>query len=136
MVALVVVVGYAVGDALVDSPSTLDDGAGAALVGVLVLAVGLTLLGLGLGMLIRNSAATICGLLLWPLIAENLLAGLLTVVGAEGGVKFLPYVAGLNMAIRDTPDDSLGRVGGGAYFMAWVVVLFVAGLLRTHRRDA
>ena len=43
-----------------------------ALIGVVLLAVGLTLLGYGLGLLIRNSAATICLLLLWPLIAEGL----------------------------------------------------------------
>ena len=58
-----------------------------ALVGVVLLAVGLTLLGYGLGLLVRNSAATICILLLWPLIAEGLIAGLLSVAGAEGAVQ-------------------------------------------------
>ena len=102
----------------------------------MLLAIGLTLLGYGLGLLLRNTAATICLLLLWPLIAEGLIAGLLSVAGAEGAVKLLPYSAGFNMAIVDPEPDSFGRVAGGLYFFAWVVVIVVAGMLRTRRRDA
>ena len=91
---------------------------------MIFLAIGLTLLGYGLGLLIRNSAATICLLLLWPLIAENLIAGLLNVAGADGATKFLPYSAGIDMAIPDPGDDVLGRIpGGGLYFFAWVLVI-------------
>ena len=60
-----------------ESASEDLEGTGAALFGVVLLAIGLTLLGYGLGLLIRNTAASICVLLLWPLIAEGLIAALL-----------------------------------------------------------
>ena len=119
-----------------DSPSLGDGTALPALVGVVALAVGLTLLGYGLGLLIRNSPAAICILLLWPLIAEGLIAGLLSAAGAEGAVKFLPYSAGFNMALTDTDPDSFGRVVGGLYFFAWVIVIGVLGVVSARRRDA
>jgi ABC-2 type transport system permease protein len=132
----IVVVSWLVGGAIADDPSSLDDGAGAALVGVVLLALCLTLLGYGLGLLVRNTAATICLLLLWPLIAEGLIGGLLSVAGAEEAVRFLPYAEGFNMAVVDRDPNSFGRVTGGVYFFAWVIAILAAGLLRTRRRDA
>jgi ABC-2 type transport system permease protein len=119
-----------------DSPDLGEGTALPSLVGVVLLAVGLTLLGVGLGLLIRNSPAAICVLLLWPLIAEGLIAGLLSVIGADGAVKFLPYSAGFNMALTDPDPDALGRVAGGVYFFAWVVVIGVLGIVTARSRDA
>jgi ABC-2 type transport system permease protein len=119
-----------------DSPDLGEGTALPSLVGVVLLAVGLTLLGFGLGLLIRNSPAAICVLLLWPLIAEGLIAGLLSVIGADGAVKFLPYSAGFNMALTDPDPDALGRVAGGVYFFAWVVVIGVLGIVTARSRDA
>ena len=56
--------------------------------------------------------------------------------GAEGAVKLLPYSAGFNMAVVDPDADSFGRVAGGLYFFAWVIVIAVLGMIRTRRRDA
>jgi ABC-2 type transport system permease protein len=135
--AAIVVAGWLAGSALADEAQSLDDdGAAPALVGVVVLAVGLTLLGYGLGLLIRNSAATICLLLLWPLIAEGLVAGLLSAVGADGLLKFLPYSSGFNMAVTDPDPELFGRVAGGLYFFAWVIVTVVLGFISARRRDA
>ena len=135
--AAIVVAGWIAGSALADGTQSLDDeGVKASLVGVVLLAVGLALLGYGLGLLIRNSAAAICLLLLWPLIAEGLVAGLLTVVGGEGLVKFLPYSAGINMVAVERPDDSFDRVTGGVYFFVWVAVILVLGIISARRRDA
>jgi ABC-2 type transport system permease protein len=137
LTAVTVAVCWLIGAALSgDSPDLGTGTALPALVGVILLAVGLALLGFGLGLLIRNSPAAICILLLWPLIAEGLIAGLLSAVGAEGAVKFLPYSAGFNMALTDPDPDAFGRVGGGAYFFAWVVVLAVLGIVSARRRDA
>ncbi|MET0578928.1 MAG: ABC transporter permease [Ilumatobacteraceae bacterium] len=136
LTTVIVVLSYVVGGAIAADPTSLEDGAGAALVGVVLLAIGLTLLGYGLGLLLRNSAAAICLLLLWPLIAEGLIAGLLTVAGVEGAVRLLPYAAGINMAVVDPDPDSFGRIGGGVYFFVWVIAITVLGLLRTRRRDA
>jgi ABC-2 type transport system permease protein len=119
-----------------DSPDLGDGTALPTLVGAVALAVELALLGYGLGLLIRNSPAAICILLLWPLIAEGLIAGLLSVVGADGAMRYLPYSAGFNMAVTDPDPDHFGRVGGGVYFFAWVIVIGVLGIVATRKRDA
>ncbi len=138
LTAVVVALSWAVGRVIAgDSASTDTEGTAAALIGVVLLAVGLTLLGYGLGLLLRNTAATVCLLLLWPLIAEGLIAGLLTAVGAEDATKWLPYGAGINMAVVDSSgEETLGRVPGGLYFIAWVVAITAFGLWSAHRRDA
>ncbi len=138
LTTLIVVVGW-FGGRLAAGESASEDleGTGAALFGVVLLAIGLTLLGYGLGLLIRNTAASICVLLLWPLIAEGLIAALLSGVGAEGAAKWLPYSAGIQMAVVDIGDeDVLGRVTGGVYFFAWVLAILVFGLITAKRRDA
>ena len=107
-----------------------------ALIGAGLLGVGLAVLGFGLGLLIRNAPATICVLLLWPLIAESLFAVLFSALHQDDLVRFLPYVEGINMGSWDRGEDLLERVPGGLYFFAWVVVLTVLGLWRTQRADA
>lgn len=137
LTAVTVAVCWLLGAALSgDSPDLGDGTALPTLVGVVALAVGLALLGVGLGLLIRNSPAAICILLLWPLIAEGLIAGLLNVIGAEGGVRYLPYSAGFNMAVTEPDPDSFGRVAGGVYFFAWVIALAVLGVVTARTRDA
>lgn len=134
---VIVIVGWVAGTAIAEGTQELsDDGAMAALVGVVFLAVGLTLLGYGLGMLVRNSAAAICVLLLWPLVAEGLVAALMAAADADGLQRWLPYVAGITMANPDVGSESLGRVEGGLYFFAWVFVVLVLGIWSTKRRDA
>ena len=133
----IVIVGWVLGAALANGTQSLDDdGALAALVGVVLLAIGLTLLGYALGTLVRNSAAAICILLLWPLVAEGLIAGLMAVAGGEGLQKWLPYAAGFNMVNTEPDPDSLGRVGGGVYFFVWVFAVLALGLWSARRRDA
>jgi hypothetical protein len=75
-------------------------------------------------------------LLLWPLVAELLIAGLMSAAGAEGLQKYLPYIAGINMASTEPDPELLGRVPGGLYFFAWVAVILALGLLSGRRRDA
>ena len=107
--AAIVVAGWIAGSAIADGTQSLDeDGAKAALVGVVLLAVGLALLGYGLGLLIRNSAAAICLLLLWPLIAEGLVAGLLT-VGRRRGAGQVPALLGGHQHGRRRPSRRLLR---------------------------
>jgi ABC-2 type transport system permease protein len=106
------------------------------LIGAGLLGIGLTILGFGLGMLVRNAPATICILLLWPLIAESLISVLFAAMNQDDLVKFLPYVEGINMGAWEPGSDMLGRVPGGLYFFAWVLVIAVLGLWRTDRTDA
>jgi ABC-2 type transport system permease protein len=132
-----VIVGWVLGAVISgDSPDLGDGTAVPTMVGVVLLAVGISVLGYGLGLLIRNSAAAVCLLLLWPLIAEGLIAGLLAAIGFHDAVRFLPYASGINMALTEPDPESFGRVGGGLYFFAWVVVIAVLGVLSARKRDA
>lgn len=107
-----------------------------ALVGAVLLIGVLAWLGLAVGMLTRSSPLSIVLLALWPLIVENIIGGVLFVAGLEGLVRWLPYSAGLMMAMPDIPEDTLGPWGGGAWFASITVVLLVAGVLVSRRRDA
>jgi len=133
----VVVIGWVVGSALLEGDQSLgDDGVFVALVGIVLLAMGLTILGYGLGLLLRSTPLAICILLLWPLVVEGIIAGLLAVADAEDLQRWLPYQAGFSMIIADSPSDQLGRVGGGLWFFLWAFVVTGFGLWSAKRRDA
>ncbi|MBA3287866.1 MAG: ABC transporter permease [Acidimicrobiia bacterium] len=131
-----VLVSWIAAQALADSIPSTDEAVGPVLVGVVVLAVGVTLLGFGLGLLIRNSAATVCVILLWPFVVENLLSGLLGAAGLDESPKYMPYLNGLALAVRDAGSEFPGRVASGVYFFAVVLVIGALGLLSGERRDA
>lgn len=109
-----------------------------ALLGIVVFAGIVSLLGFGLGMLIRSTPAAISVLILWPLVGESLVGGLLFAAGVEDGFKWLPYNAGINLGSPETGagSESLGRVWGGLYFFAVTAVITVLGALSTSKRDA
>jgi ABC-2 type transport system permease protein len=132
-----VAAGWIAGSALLDGDQSLSgDGVLAALAGIVLLAMGLSILGYGLGLLVRNTALAICILLLWPLVVESILAGLFSAAGVEDLQRWLPYRAGFHMIVTDSPQDELGRVGGGLWFFAWVAVVTGFGLWSAQRRDA
>lgn len=134
----VVIVGWGIGSGLVDGDQSLDDdGVTASLIGLVVLGVLLTVFGYALGLLVRSTALAIIILLLWPLLAEGIIGGLLTVIGWESAMKWMPYQAGFELIdVQSFDDERFGRVAGGAYFAVWIAVLLGLGLWRTHRRDA
>jgi ABC-2 type transport system permease protein len=116
----------------VDAPRT-------GLIGVALLAIGVTIAGFGLGNLIRNTPAAVTALLLWPLVIENILARLLFgALDLEWG-KYLPFTQGLTLAIADRGEDGadlMTRTNAALYFFAWVIVIAVLGVIRTERSDA
>jgi len=109
-----------------------------AMLGTGLLAVWLTMLGFGLGLLIRNTPATVSFLLLWPLLGESIIRGLFSALDHEEWAKYLPYFEGLNMGFVDRGDDTdvMSRFNGGAYFFTWVILITIFGLIRTERSDA
>ncbi len=115
-----------------------DDDVIPRLASLVVLAVLVSGFGYALGLLIRNAPATITILLLWPLIIENLLNGLLSVAGADGATKWLPYSAAIIATVDDgtSGDDVLGRPMGLVYFGVVVAALIAIGLAADNRRDA
>jgi ABC-2 type transport system permease protein len=133
----IIVAGWIGASALAEGTQDLgDEGVAVSLVGVVLLAAGLTLLGYGLGLLVRNSALAICILLLWPLVVEGIIAGLLSVAGWEGLQRWLPYQAGFNLIHVEHTDDTLGRTAGGLWFFLWVAVITGFGVWSANRRDA
>ncbi|MBI5088487.1 MAG: ABC transporter permease [Actinobacteria bacterium] len=143
--ALVVVLSYGIGSAILTSrDATLDlgapaaDGATEAMLGVVLFAAIVSLLGLGLGLVIRSTPASVAVLILWPLVAELLIGGLLHAAGVEHPFKWLPYNEGINLGNPDARADaeSLGRLVGGLYFFSVAAAITVIGSIVTTRRDA
>ncbi|MCU1504224.1 MAG: hypothetical protein JWM12_3578 [Ilumatobacteraceae bacterium] len=141
--AIVVVVVYGICSAIAssrDRPVSVSDvpGGKEAMIGVIVFAGIVSLLGYGLGLLVRNTPATIAILLVWPLVVENLIAGLLSAVGVQHPVKYLPYLSGIQLGNPDagTDHDFLSRVPAGLYFGGVTLAIVLLGAALTHRRDA
>jgi ABC-2 type transport system permease protein len=145
LVAAVIAVAWLLATNLLDGSFSLSapqevgpDSPRDALLGTLLLAVGVTIAGFGIGNLIRNTPAAVTALLLWPLVLENILARLLFAALDLDWEKYLPFTQGLTIGIADRGDDPdlMSRVGAGLYFFAWVIVLTILGVVRTERSDA
>lgn len=115
-----------------------DSGVLASLISVIALAVIVSVFGFGLGLIIRNSPATVTILLLWPLLIEGLIGVVFALLGWDGAGKWLPYQAAINAAAAGQEDsiDQLGRPMGLVYFAAVALALVVIGSTLDQRRDA
>lgn len=96
-------------------------------------------LGLGIGLVVPNSAAAVSGLLAWWFVLENLLIVFLP----ESAVRFLPYVAGFRILGVASDFDgnealafALTRVQGALVFGAYAVLALGVGTAMLYRRDA
>jgi ABC-2 type transport system permease protein len=140
--ALVVVFCFGVASAIATSRGASVSLSGqpearAALIGVVVFAIIVSLLGLGLGMVIRNTPAAVAVLILWPLVVENIIRLILSAAGVDNPEKFLPYSSGVLLGRPDPPgSDTLGRVAGGVYFAVVTAAVAAIGAVVTARRDA
>ena len=74
-----------------------------ALIGIVVFAVIVSLLGFGIGMVIRNTPAAVAVLILWPLVVENIIMAILSAAGVDNPQKFLPYISGFGLGNPDAP---------------------------------
>jgi ABC-2 type transport system permease protein len=119
------------------SVSLGDSGVLASLISVCVLAVIVPWFAFGLGLAIRNAPATVTIVLLWPLLIENLIGLLFTLIGWDGATKWLPYQAALTATVDDSSTtDQLGRPGGLIYFAAVSLAIVAFGSWLDQRRDA
>jgi len=139
--AVVVLTCYGVASAIASSrDAPLDLGAteagDAAMAGVIGFAAIVALLGYGLGLLIRNTPTAVAVLILWPLVAENIVAGILSASGVSEPLKWMPYQSGIAMGFPDLDGETFGRVQGGLYFLAITLVVTLLGAFLTNRRDA
>jgi ABC-2 type transport system permease protein len=141
VVQLVTVVGGLEIAALIASSRDLDlglgdlDGLVPAATGQVLFGPGVALLGLGFGLVLRATAAGVALLILWPLVIESMIAGLLSTVGAGGASSWLPYQAGSTMHVL-APEGDPGRLVGGLVFAAFLAVLLLLGTALVSRRDA
>lgn len=106
------------------------------LIGLVVFAAIVSLLGLGLGLIIRSTPAAVAVLILWLLIVENIITLVLAGFGIDNAGKWMPYTAGFNLGNPNPGDASLGRVASGLYFGAVTMVIVLIGTAITRRRDA
>lgn len=106
------------------------------LIGLVVFAAIVSLLGLGLGLIIRSTPAAVAVLILWLLIVESIIAAVLVGFGLDNAGKWMPYTAGFKLGQSDPGEGSLGRVAGGLYFGAVTMVVVFIGAAITRRRDA
>ena len=95
-------------------------------------------LGLGIGMIVRNSTAAIGGVLVWGFVIENLLNLFLPVEVA----RFLPFFAGNKLLAYnndfDTPEAiavALTRPESALVFGGFAAAALVVGTVLLYRRD-
>jgi ABC-2 type transport system permease protein len=137
----VVVVGAMGGAAIAEGRgATIDLGSVDAgyntLIGSVVLAGLMAIMGLGLGLIIRSTPAVVAALILWPLLVENLLGGLLGLIFDDQGLAaWMPFRAGFSMATLE-PFDGPSRLIGGLYFGAVAFAVLALGTWSVNRRDA
>lgn len=105
------------------------------LAGLVLLGGMMALAGLGIGMLIRNTPAAIAVFILWPLMIEALLGGLLSLVFGEEVFGWMPFRAGFQLGALELFDGP-SRLVSGLYFLGVAVGLCLLGTWSVNRRDA
>ena len=89
----------------------------------------------GIALLLRQTAGTVALMLIWFMGLEQIFR-LVPKFGADI-VGYLPF-ENLNAFVNELTLDGVGwgPYGSGAYFVAWVIVAWVAGVVVLQRRDA
>jgi ABC-2 type transport system permease protein len=95
-------------------------------------------LGVGLGMIVRQSAIAVSGLLVWSFLLEGLFNLFLPVRVS----RFLPFLAGDRLLAMDTTDMNpdamavaLSRIEGGLVFAGYALLAVSIGTVLLYRRD-
>jgi ABC-2 type transport system permease protein len=97
--------------------------------GTPVLTAAWAAIGVGLGALVRNQVFAVIGLILWAMIIDNLLRGLVPSIGG-----YTPVGASAAI-IADPTDYVLSAAAGGVLLLGYVAVFIAAGALLVARRD-
>lgn len=142
LATIVQLVGWFVGGALATSQGSTIDLADVptglpAMVGAVVLTAFMSLAGFGLGLIIRSTPAAVSVLIVWALIAESLVGPLLVLVfSSENIARWMPFQAGIRLALVDVFEAGPSRLTSGVYFGAFSLLLVVVGGWMVNRRDA
>lgn len=112
-----------------------DDGVARAVLGTAAYLLGLGVIGLAIGSLLRSTAGgigTVIGAVLFiPTLASALLPD-----SWDGVLKYLPSNAGMAFTSVSPADTLLSPGAGMAVFAAWVVLAVAGAALALKRRDA
>ncbi|MFR9750629.1 ABC transporter permease [Nocardia sp. 004] len=94
------------------------------------------LFAIGIGVLVRQSAAAISLIVLWPLLIENLF--MLFGNFGRDAIPFLPFMNANHFLGADSPVDNWhwGPWGSLLYFAGFVALVFGAAMVLVNRRDA
>ncbi|MEI8393053.1 MAG: ABC transporter permease [Actinomycetes bacterium] len=140
LTAFVILVGNTAGEAILDSRGALgklsNDKMGQAYLGMIALSVLVSLLGMAIGTLTRNPPSAVTVLVLWPLLLESLIGGLLSVAIGESIFKWMPFQNGMNALRLEDSDMDFGRWGSVGYFGLWILGLSLFAHIVFKRRDA
>jgi ABC-2 type transport system permease protein len=105
----------------------------------LLLTTFAAVLGLGIGLVVRHSAAAVSAVLVWAFVIENLIRS----VAPASLSRFLPFSAANGLlTIRtagDTPETlaaALSRPQDALLFVGFTIAAIVAGTVLLYRRDA
>jgi ABC-type transport system involved in multi-copper enzyme maturation permease subunit len=134
LVVVVVLAGLALVDVTVSDASSLVYWPA---IGLVLAGIGYALLGVAVGALVRNQIAALVGAMIWVLIIDPLIQGLLPDVGKytpAGAASALTNAVGFNTSGFD-PDAFLPMWAGGLLLLAYAVVLMVAASRLTVTRD-
>jgi len=134
LVALVVAILVAVIWLSIDgSPSLVLGPEHARYAGRLVLvAVLWGMFGVGIGTLVQSQTFAVVGAVIWVLLVENLVLGLLTLVDAGGIADYLP---GRALSSFGGTEGGLSTGAGGVVAAGWVLALGALGAWRVSRQD-
>lgn len=98
-----------------------------------------SLIGLGVGMIVRHTAAAITGLLMWSFVVESLFAPLLP----EGILHLLPFSAGYRLLDAGPQFEApvviahqLARPAYAAIFAGYALISLTVGTFLLYRRDS
>jgi ABC-2 type transport system permease protein len=136
----IVLLGNMVGSAIIDARDVpaLDSNPDAtpAFLAMVLMGAVVALLGMAIGALTRNPPSAITILVLWPLLVEGIVGGLLSLAFEDNVARWMPFQSGLNSMFLELPDDGFGRWGSLGYFAAWVLLVMVLAERSLKRRDA
>ena len=140
LTAVIVLVGNTAGEAILDSRGAVGKLAngdmGQAYLGLIALSVVVSLLGMAIGTLTRNPPSAVTILVLWPLLLESLIGGLLSIAISDEIFKWMPFQTGLNALLLEDSNMDFGRWGSVGYFGLWVLALSLFAHSVFKRRDA
>ena len=140
LTSLVVLIGNVVGSAIIDARDVpaLDSNPDAApsFLAMILMGAVVAVLGMAIGALTRNPPSAITTLVLWPLLVEGIVGGLLSLAFDDDVARWMPFQSGLNSMFLELPEDGFGRWGSLGYFAAWVLFVSLIAERSLKRRDA